>query len=57
MSISPLSHAGQVYMPQQTHQTTADKSAGTQSSDSVQLSPAAIAKLKGGDADGDGDGQ
>ena len=54
MSINPLSNTSQAYVPRQTQQTAAQKAAGSQRSDSVQLSPAAMSKLQGGDADGDG---
>ena len=56
MSINPLFNASQVHLSQQTQQTTAQKSGGSQPSDSVQLSSAALNKLQGGDTDGDGDG-
>ncbi len=43
-------------MPQQAQQANPQKSGGSQPSDNVELSPAAMSKLQGGDADGDGDG-
>jgi hypothetical protein len=59
MTVSPVSgaHLVQAYTPVQgqTHTNKQQASSG-QPEDSVQLSPAAMAHLKGADSDGDGDG-
>ena len=59
MSISPVSNGSQLYASQQVqNQAPANqksKKAETPT-DTVHLSPAALAHLKGADADGDGDG-
>ena len=58
MSIAPVSSVSAVYGSEPVqNQAVPKKPTPTQSpTDSVQLSPAALAHLKGADADGDGDG-
>lgn len=59
MSITPVSQTTPVSQLQQTQNSglPKQKSTGSQNpTDTVQLSPAALAHLKGADADGDGDG-
>jgi hypothetical protein len=57
MTISPASILSASYQTQATAGPASGKTQGSseQSADAVQLSPAATAKLKGTDADGDGD--
>lgn len=59
MSISPVSNVNAVYGSQQVQNQGAPSQkpkAAETPTDTVQLSPAALAHLKGADADGDGDG-
>ena len=59
MSINPVSNVSMLYGSQQVqNQGTPNKKPGTSQTptDTVALSPAALAHLKGADADGDGDG-
>jgi hypothetical protein len=58
MTISPVSNVASLYGPQGAQdQTPASKTKAPsqQPADTVKLSPAAKAHLKGADADGDGD--
>ncbi|HLK47206.1 MAG TPA: hypothetical protein VKT49_03675 [Bryobacteraceae bacterium] len=57
MTISPVSNVGLLQGSQQAQNQKPPKPNGSQTpTDTVQLSPAALAHLKGADADGDGDG-
>jgi hypothetical protein len=59
MSISPVSSVSAVYASQQAQNrgpANQKSKAAETPTDTVQLSPAALAHLKGADADGDGDG-
>jgi hypothetical protein len=57
MSVSPVSNVNSAYQPQgvQRQAPSSKSQASSESTDSVQLSPAAKAQLKGVDADHDGD--
>jgi len=60
MMISPVSNTNSVHGPQgvQGQAPVSKKAASSeQPTDTVHLSPAAVARLKGKDADGDGDGR
>ena len=59
MMVSPLSNVNSAYQPQAVQSqapSSKTQASSQQSADTVHLSPAAMAHLKGADADGDGDG-
>jgi hypothetical protein len=57
MSVGSVSPYSALQNAQQTQQPAPQKQSPSQpGTDSVQLSPAALSHLKGGDVDGDGDG-
>lgn len=60
MTVSSVSNVSSVYQQQQVHSQALKSKAKVSSEqppDTVHLSPAAAARLKGADVDGDGDGR